>query len=106
MEYSNEIYTINDIQNTITSIAKKYPEIEKIILFGSYARNEAFETSDIDLIITKPKKIRPMLVFTLVGEISDTLKKPVEIFRESDVDSKSDFNKNITKEGITIYEKD
>ena len=43
------IYTISDIQKLCTPIFLEW-EI-KSFLFGSYARNEATETSDLDILI-------------------------------------------------------
>ena len=44
------IYTKEKISESVQSLLKKY-HAEKAILFGSYARGEATEESDIDLII-------------------------------------------------------
>ena len=44
------IYTIDEIKRTVAPIAKKY-NIEKVWLFGSYARGEADENSDVDLLL-------------------------------------------------------
>lgn len=54
--------------------------VEKIGLFGSYARDEAKEDSDVDIFVSmKPN------FFKLVGlkeQISEDLKKEVDIVRE------------------------
>ena len=42
------IYTLDDIQAKIIPIAKQY-NISKVYLFGSYARGEEDENSDIDI---------------------------------------------------------
>ena len=44
---SNKVYTIDEIKSTIRPIAESYG-VERIFLFGSYARGEATPTSDID----------------------------------------------------------
>lgn len=44
------IYTIDEIKQKVAPIAKKY-NIEKVYLFGSYARGEADENSDVDLLL-------------------------------------------------------
>ena len=43
---------IEDIKRSVTKLAKKYGA-ERVYLFGSYARGEATEQSDIDLRIDK-----------------------------------------------------
>lgn len=48
----NKSYTIDEIKNIATDVAKKYG-IEKIALFGSYARGDQKNSSDIDFIIKR-----------------------------------------------------
>ena len=45
-----KIYTIEEIKEKVKPIAEKYG-IETIWLFGSYARGEATEDSDVDLLV-------------------------------------------------------
>ncbi len=45
-------YTIDEIKKITIPVAKQYG-VEKVALFGSYAKGEQTETSDIDLIIKK-----------------------------------------------------
>jgi predicted nucleotidyltransferase len=57
--------------------ASKY-HIEKIGLFGSYARNEAGEESDIDLVIQTPvRNFRNR--YELKYFLEENLKRPVDI---------------------------
>jgi len=54
--------------------------VERIGLFGSYAREEATDTSDIDLFV----EMKPDL-FSIVGlkrEIEEALSRPVDIIRK------------------------
>lgn len=43
-------YTIEEIKRTVEPIAKKH-ELGAVWLFGSYARGEATDSSDVDLVI-------------------------------------------------------
>lgn len=47
-----QTYTIDEIKNITVPVAKQYG-LEKVALFGSYAKGKQNETSDIDLIIKK-----------------------------------------------------
>ena len=38
------------------------------------------------------------------SDIKEKLKKPVEVFRKSDIDLNSDFYSSILKDGIVLYE--
>ena len=47
---TTEIYSINDIKKLLREVLIN-TEVEKAILFGSYAKNTPTENSDIDLVI-------------------------------------------------------
>ena len=52
--------SVNEITERITPVAQKY-DLRAVYLFGSYARNEATEESDIDLLIDRTgSKIKSM----------------------------------------------
>jgi len=70
---------IDYLKNHKKEFQKKY-EIEKIGLFGSYARDEANDDSDIDIFV----QMKPDF-FKLVGlkqQIENDLKKRVDVIRE------------------------
>ena len=46
------VYTIEDIKQKATPIAQKYG-VDSMSLFGSYARGEAREDSDLDFFIDR-----------------------------------------------------
>ncbi len=46
------VYTIGDIKQKATPIAQKYG-VDSMSLFGSYARGEAREDSDLDFFIDR-----------------------------------------------------
>ena len=47
---NNHIFTIRDIKDLVKPIAEKY-KVKEIYLFGSYARGEADESSDLDFLV-------------------------------------------------------
>ncbi|MBN2823969.1 MAG: nucleotidyltransferase family protein [Campylobacterales bacterium] len=75
--------TKNQIINYLASHKQKFQQeygVEQIGLFGSYARDEAREDSDIDIFV----KMKPSL-FKLVGlkeSIEEDLQKKVDVIRE------------------------
>ena len=84
-----------------------HPEIEKIILFGSVARGEDSEDSDIDiLIITNDKSKIADEVYFKVGEIILELGEylSVKIMRKDNYEKVKDsyILSTIEKEGILI----
>ena len=53
-EKGNKVYTLEEIKAKAIPIAKKYG-VKKLSLFGSYARGEADEKSDLDFLYDKGK---------------------------------------------------
>ena len=64
---SMSVYTIEEIAEKVRPIAERYG-LGKVYVFGSYARGEATEDSDIDLLVDA-EKIKGM--FALGGLYSD-----------------------------------
>ena len=111
---SKKVYTIEEIKNNILKILKKY-NIERAYVFGSYARNEANQDSDVDIMIAGGKKIRTLLDMTgFEIELKRALKKNVdviseEVYSEEDDDEDGElarklFMKNVMQERVKIYE--
>jgi len=72
-----------DILDYLTQHKKEFQRkynIEQIGLFGSYARNEATQESDIDIFVKMPPKMFKLIA--LNQQIEDDLKKSVDILRE------------------------
>ncbi|MBQ7515085.1 MAG: nucleotidyltransferase domain-containing protein [Schwartzia sp.] len=89
------------IRAIITPICKKY-NIDRLYLFGSYARNEARENSDIDLRIDRG----PLTGFAyggFYGDIQDALGVPTDILTTEQLPKS--FLDKIQKEEILLYEK-
>lgn len=96
------IYNIEDIKKIVKPIFDEY-NVNHVLLFGSYARNEASLVSDIDLCIVDPK-IRSIKLFSLKGDLQKSLSKDIDIFQISSVETDSPIYKNIFKDGILIYD--
>ena len=47
---NDNVFTIADIKALVKHIAEKY-NVDEIYLFGSYARNEADQNSDLDFLV-------------------------------------------------------
>lgn len=59
MQRNNRI-SMKEIRSIANRIAEKF-DVEKIILFGSYARGKADENSDVDLLVVMNTKKRPIV---------------------------------------------
>ena len=89
------------LKAVVGDLARQYGA-ERVYLFGSYARGDATETSDIDLRIDKGN-IRGLQFARLLGDLEDTLGKKVDLISTSGMDE--DFRKAIASEEVLLYER-
>ena len=92
---------ISDIKRVAVLLGKHYGA-ERIFLFGSYARGEADEESDIDLRIDKGE-IRGLQMGALLTDIEDALGKKVDLLSTKCL--RKDFLEAIRDEEILLYER-
>jgi len=96
----NEPYTIAEIKEKIADTARHYG-IQKVYLFGSYARGEAGTESDIDICIEKGK-IRTL--FELSGfcqDLEESLGNKVDVVTTMGLSG--DFKEQIERDMVLIY---
>ncbi|MBQ7216311.1 MAG: nucleotidyltransferase domain-containing protein [Synergistaceae bacterium] len=94
-------YTIDDIEERIIPVAKSYG-VGSVSVFGSYARGEADEDSDIDILIDRGKLGGLIEYFSFVNELEDVLGCHVDVVT-SGIENK-DFLDAVSRERIKIYE--
>ena len=98
----DKLYSIPDIQNLIQPVAALY-NVDRVMLFGSYARGDATPDSDIDLHIDKGA-IRGY--FRLAGfhrDLEGALDMSVDILITGALDE--DFLSRIAGEEVMLYER-
>lgn len=99
---NKEIYSIEEIQNRISPIAIRYG-VERVYLFGSYAKGCATAESDVDLRIDKGA-LRGL--FALSGmrlDICNALSKEVDLLTTNSLDD--NFRNRIQGDEVLIYER-
>ncbi len=81
------IYTIDKIKNIYLNIFEKY-HIKDVWIFGSYAKNEATEISDIDFLYkeTVEMKDNPFLAVELYGDLVNATAKEISLIELSDLE--------------------
>ena len=94
-------YELQEIKDIVIPIAKKYG-VSKVGVFGSYARGEANENSDVDIYIEKGKLRSLIQYFSFVNDLEHSLGCHVDVVTTNAIDK--EFVENIMREGITIYE--
>lgn len=104
MQVSKEI---NEIKKLTEPIFKSY-DVGEAYIFGSYARGDFTENSDIDIIIVS-KKIKSLLTIgAILEELKQALKKEVDLIEEECFEGEIDeeeqkFYDTIKRERVKIY---
>lgn len=94
------ILSLYEIKLIVTEVMKKY-DVNFCYLFGSYAKNKAIETSDVDLLIDSP--ITGLDFYGLVEELRTSLCKKVDLLKVNQLVDNQDLLVEILKDGIKIY---
>lgn len=94
------IYTIEEIKNKSVPIFKRYG-VKSLSLFGSYARNEADENSDLDFCIEKGELKGLFQYYSLINELEDSFQCHVDLITTGVGDK--EFLKQIREDEVILY---
>ena len=93
--------TIPQIKTIVTRVGKKYG-IKKAYLFGSYAKNTASRSSDVDLIIDKGDVHSFKDFFHLHEDLERELATSVDLLTEKGITPR--FYERIKNDRVLLYE--
>lgn len=102
-DQNNKIYSIEEIKKLTKLVFKKAEYVEKAYLFGSYARREATEKSDIDIVVTFNTEHVGMQFFELIPLLEDIFKKRVDVLTENE--KTRILNNTFERDKVLIYER-
>lgn len=97
---SGKVYTIEELKKIIIPIAEKY-QLGKVSLFGSFARGDYREDSDVDLCV-EPGNLKGF--FALCGfytEIEEALGRKVDVLTTGSLSE--NFLEKIRKDEVMLY---
>ena len=94
------IVTIDYIKEKCAEVFQNY-EVEFCYLFGSYAKDQANEKSDIDLLISS--NVKGLKYFGMVEELRTTLNKKVDALDINQLNDNMELVQEILKTGVKIY---
>ena len=97
---SNQTDHANYVLAQITAIAKKYPAVTQVILFGSRATGDAHATSDFDICIKGPSIFEFYSIKTEVEDIATHFSFDILLYDNID---NSLLVQKIDSEGVIIY---
>ena len=100
IDETHGILSLEDIQNQCKTIFMEYP-IFFAYLFGSYAKNKATETSDVDLLISTD--LTGLRFYGLVDKIKEALHKNVDVLTTDQLIDNKELIDEILRDGVKIY---
>ena len=92
--------SVDEIRAVVTQLGRQYGA-KRIYLFGSCARGDTTESSDIDLRIDKGM-IRGLALAGLLVDLEDALGVPVDLITTESLDEK--FLTSIQRDEVLLYE--
>lgn len=95
-------YTLEEIKEKTTPIAILYG-IQSLGIFGSHARNEATEDSDVDICVEKGALRSLFQYFAFVQELEEALGCHVDVVT-TEIEDRN-FLERIFKERVLLYER-
>lgn len=98
---TNKVYTLDEIKSIVTPIAQTYG-VQRVFLFGSYARGEATPTSDLDFRVDKGKLKGLFALGGLYSDLEESFNKNLDLLTTGSLESS--FLNQIKHEEILIYE--
>jgi predicted nucleotidyltransferase len=103
------IYTLDELREKIKPIAEKY-ELPAVYIFGSYARGEATEDSDVDVMIDgRSPKLRGIMIGALYADLEDSLQKELSLVEEAALSQPRSmretpwFRDNVERDKVRVY---
>ena len=92
--------SVAEIKKKIDPVCRHYG-VDKVFLFGSYARGEATEQSDIDLRVDLGDMLRGLDVAGFYADMEDALGRRVDIMTTRQLPKK--FLQSIRSEEVQVY---
>jgi hypothetical protein len=97
-----DIFTVPQLQALLSPVFDRYG-IRRAVLFGSYGKGTATETSDVDLLVDSG--LRGLRFVGLLDDVQRAVGKDVDLFDVTHIESGSRIDREIRDTGVTVYEK-
>lgn len=97
------LYTIDEIRTKAMPIAIRYG-VDSFSLFGSYARGEADEKSDLDFLIRKGSMKGLLSYLGMLTELEDAFNCHVDLVMKNAIKDK-EFLEEIVRDEVKLYER-
>jgi len=99
----DKIYNFEEIKSILLPIFMA-SAVRQAVLFGSYAKGQATDKSDIDIVIDSNGELLNINFYGLLDEITERLNKNIDLFEISEIKQNSTIYEAIQSEGVLLYE--
>lgn len=97
----NDVFTIEEIAGMVKPLVEKH-NVEKAIVFGSYARGTATPQSDLDVILYGGDGFRGKSLFAIAEELHELSGKRVNVYERRELADDSPLLAAIDQEGVVL----
>lgn len=105
------VYSMEQLKQKIIPVAVKY-NLPVVYIFGSYARNEATDDSDVDILIDRTGSVvKGMVIGELYNDLCSIIDKEIDLVTTATLEQESTksqtpwFVENLKKERVILYER-
>ena len=98
---SERVLSLKEIEDCVNILLVKY-HAESALLFGSYARGQANEKSDIDLVVIGGPEFHATDIFALAEDFQKLLNKEVDVYEIRELNTGTAFYENVMQDGVKI----
>lgn len=99
------VNTIRDITRAVREISPRYPSLIRVVLFGSFARGEQTEGSDVDIVAEFSQDGPYTEKLDFYSDLKDLLGRELDMIT-SLVGAPRYFVDGIMRDGMKLYERD
>ena len=104
------VYTIDQLKEIIAPVASRY-QLPAVYIFGSYARGDATEASDVDILVDRSgTQLRGLFAMGgLYNDLCEAVGKPIDLLTTSALEQDCTRQRtpwmieNLNKERVQIY---
>lgn len=102
---TQKVFSVSEIKSIVAPIAQKHG-VQKVYLFGSYARGDATPSSDVDLCIDAPALRGLFALGALYADFEEALGKGLDLVTANALERETNarFKENLRKDQVLIYE--
>jgi predicted nucleotidyltransferase len=103
--HEGEDDSIHEIKERLLPVFKAAP-VYSAVLFGSYARGEATDKSDVDIVIDSKGELLDFNFYGVLENAVVALGKDIDMIEISEIRSGSAILEDIRKDGVLLYERE